>query len=48
MHHTMSIRNAIIISHPDSERGYTNWMLMEQQGPTREMTAGEGKLRGPS
>ena len=51
MHYTVSIRNAIIISRPDSERDYAHWwaeMASKQYGRTREMTTGGGKLRGPS
>lgn len=51
MHRTMSVCDAIIISHPDPESGGVNrrdGTLMEQSGRTREMTTCEEKLRGPS
>jgi len=51
MHYTVSIRNAIIISCPDSERNDADWwgeMAMKQYGRTREMTNCGGRLRGPN
>jgi len=51
MHCTVSVRNAIIISRPSSERGDANrWeeMARKQRGRTREMTTDGEKLWGPS
>lgn len=51
MHCTVSVRNAIIISRPNSERGDANrWeeMARKQWGRTRGMTVDGEKSWGPS
>jgi hypothetical protein len=51
MHFTVSIRNAITILRPNSERGDPDWwgeMATNQYERTRETMTGGGKLRGPS